>query len=145
MSKFEVEGSRLLSLGRGCCTEQTLLKIRLFIDVPSLPGVSARFLFSACPLDGAAGFTDWAEPELHFSTMFNFSSKHSCTSAAPCASSSEQTQEKVNGVNRMHKQAVFPQCQQAARRMTRKSKCFTPLSVQLEVAVTAVKDMFKTK
>lgn len=79
---------------------------------PSLPGVSALFLFTACPLAGAAGFTSWAELELHFATMLNFSSKDSCTSAASCARSSEQTQERVCGVQRMHKQPVLPQWQQ---------------------------------
>lgn len=79
---------------------------------PSLPAVSALFLFTACPLAGAAGFTGWAKLELHFATMLSFSSKDSCASAASRARSSEQTQEKVCGVQRMRKQPVFPRRRQ---------------------------------
>lgn len=78
---------------------------------PSLPGVSALFLFTVCPLAGAAA---GAELELHFAAMLNFSSKDSFTSAASCSRSSANRHKRRWAVS-----AGRPQRQQAAPKMKR--------------------------
>lgn len=106
-----------------------LLEIRLFIQhvyvliFLYVPGVSALFLFTGCPL-AVVGFTGRAEAELHSAVVLSFSSKCSSDSAESRTTSSEQTQKDIYAVQRMRKHPVVPRCQQPARRMKRKSKCF---------------------
>lgn len=123
MCKCMIEMSHLFSLG-GAETHHIHFWSSASLYCPSLPGVSALFLFTACPLAGAAGFTGWAELELHFATMLNFSSKDSFTSAASCSRSSEQTQEKVCEMQRTHQQPVSPTVAAGSSKVDKETQTF---------------------